>query len=254
MTESGQPSDSGNSQIIDDPAGIADLLQRLLDGAVLIEARPRGSRMLLLTAVVDLDRQRGRFAIDSGRDAELNRAILASEALEISARLDTIPTRFTAGRFTATTGPDGVRFEAELPDRVVYLQKRRYFRAGVGTALDLRCRIAAENLALPGVALLDVRVLDIGIGGLALLCSEAEANALMAAPGPLPFRLRIDRRDGLAATLMARHSAVVTGARGAAARKVGCEFVALDATAEAGLQRLILTLERERIARDRQLR
>ena len=143
-------------------------------------------------------------------------------------------------------------FYTDLPDFMLRIQRRDYFRLSIQASTNLTCIIPIRpyNPAKPDEPeiLREVPVVDISGGGLALLCGEHETelapktvfqNCLVALPDIGTIKINIEVRNNIKIT--ARDDSVTT--------RVGCQFVRLDNQMQSMLQSYIVRLQSENLAK-----
>lgn len=180
-------------------------------------------------------------------DATAARALAAARLTVITSH-DKVKIQF------AVANPRRVEFEglpalgAALPDRLLRLQRRDYYRLTTPAAVPLRC-----SIPLPGGGatdlVVDAQILDLSGGGL----------AIMAPPPGLAFtvdsqfdgcRLELPPSTVIEASLRVRNVFEVTQRGGTRVRRCGCQFVNLPGAALSLIERYIIRVERERKARE----
>jgi len=182
----------------------------------------------------------------------MNRKAAASDKLVFIATHEKVKIQFTLNRLRATVhgGRDALR--GDVPDALLRLQRREYYRLTAPVANPLKCSIPVK-LADGSQTLVATTVIDISGGGLAMMAPpegvEFETDHLFE-------NCRIDLPDvgTLNATLRVRSIFEVTLRSGARVKRSGCQFVDLPAHMTTLIQRYIIRVERERKARESGMR
>lgn len=233
--------------LLHDPASIRAHLQRLIDGRCMLSATGDVGAAGTLTAPLAIEDD--RLWVDVPRSASVLDSLLHCTRLSFEGAIDKITLRFSSGPPVLGSHDGRPALVVPLPQRLLHLQRRELMRreppAG---ALD--CLVPARDPARgqpPTVA----TIRDIGGGGLAVLVADA---TLALAPGDV-LRDCVIELPGLGAvevTLHVRHVSQVRQ-RGRDVRHAGCEFVDLPAATQAKLFRYLMHLDREQLARRREL-
>jgi c-di-GMP-binding flagellar brake protein YcgR len=204
-----------------------------------------GKDMLLtsLAAVAD-----DHLILDYGPSAEMNRKALEVGRHFCVTALDKVRIQFILREFESVQYQGRTAFRCKLPDEVLRLQRREYYRLTTPIVHPLKCTLP---IPLPGggMHVYEANVFDISGGGLGL-----------AAPPPnIPFAVdmqfancRIDLPEVgfVTGTLKVKSLYEITLRSGARMHRAGCEFVNLPGPMMTLIQRYIIKVERERKARE----
>jgi c-di-GMP-binding flagellar brake protein YcgR len=230
---------------VTEPAGITKVLRRLRERREVVHVFPERTDRVLLTAVVDVQPKAGRMLLDCGPDDAVNRQLLAAGAGTAVASDAGVRVLFRLTAVERLELDDGAVFAADLPSALARVQRRRFFRLPLAGRSAVACRIEALGEPAPRYA-----VLDLGIGGLALLEPDAGNLAAWVAGSVHDAVLELGDGNGNAGTMPLRlevlHARRIGGRRGRRA-SVGCRFVALGRRETARLERYIRDEERRRL-------
>jgi len=141
---------------------------------------------------------------------------------------------------------------ADIPDSVLRLQRREYFRLIVPIRLPVKCQIPIPQGEGVPPKNVEVNVVDISAGGIGITTPPAD----VAFDIDMSFeKCQIDLPGVgiLVANLMVRSIFEVSSKDGTPSWRAGCEFVNLVGPMLALLQRYIIKEERERKAREASL-
>lgn len=219
-------------------------LHQLINDGERISVIFEGGKETVLTLLLDIDEARNELIFDWGGSEESNQRLLRSDRNLFVCAPHGVRNQFLAGAVRATTHKQQRAFVTQLPASYTRLQRREYFRLLLPLTRRPLC-----TLMLPSDRPLQVPVVDLSIGGVAL---ELQASALPAFEiGRLLPRVRIDLKKGgahLDVDLEVRNVGIVE--RGEKTfRRIGCRFVELPHGAEHLLQRFITDIQREERAR-----
>jgi len=201
----------------------------------------------LLTTIVDLDGE--AITLDVGNNAEINEQALVADRLFCVTTHDRVRIQFLLHGVRQVQFEGRPAFRAVLPETLLRLQRREYYRLTAPIARPLKCNIPFPSADGMTSRIVDVNVVDISGGGL----------AVMTPPEGMPFapemmfpdcRVELPEVGVLVATLQVRSLFEVTLRTGAQVKRAGCQFLNLPGPMLTLVQRYILKVERERKARE----
>lgn len=228
------------------PAEIMPVMRGLRDRVSQISVFFNEGQDTLLTVLVAVAND--HLIIDISPDDETNRKAVAAKKHFCVTTLDKVRVQFILRGFTLVTYEGRPAFRSVLPDEVLRLQRREYYRLIAPIARPLK---SLMPLPLPdgGQFLHEANVFDISGGGL----------GISAPPVHVPFdtgmqipSCRIDLPEIGIVTCTLKVCSVfdVTLKSGARIKRAGCEFVRLPGPMMTLIQRYIIKVERERKARE----
>lgn len=136
-------------------------------------------------------------------------------------------------------------FYMTLPEKMLRLQRRDYFRLPIPPEVALKCVIPVD--ATSAALATDVTIMDISVGGVALVCKE---NSVRLEEGETYPDCRIDLPGigTLKVTIQVRNTFEITNRHGVVTKHAGCEFMNLNGQMSMLLQRYIAQMQRQLIA------
>lgn len=205
----------------------------------------------LLTTILRVNEQ--GLWLGSGSIEKSNRRILHSHKIIFISSRHQVKVQFVAKRIENALLGECAAFHLPLPDHLLRIQRREYFRLTSPVSTYLKCLIpvlppvtdAAVGTQLPKR---EVTILDISGGGIALVC---EAHDIELLPGKAYPDCRIPLPDvgSISATIKVKNSFEITLRNGKVSKRVGCEFTHLSGEAMTLLQRYIVLLQAELLAK-----
>jgi flagellar brake protein len=233
---------------IDSEVEIAYILRGLMKAGALVTAYFNGGREFAVTAVLSVEPERGFVILDSGANRELNDRLLRNGEINVVSSQDGVRVQFSSRKVEPVSFEGRLAFRIPMPDSVVKLQRREYYRLPTPLLNPLKCEVPA-----PGGARVEMVVADISLGG---VCLVGECGGAALEPGTTLEDCRIALPDAgvVHAHMNVRNSYLVTLKNGATSRRTGCEFLTLGAQQEAMVQRYIIRMERERRVKSASLR
>ena len=218
----------------------------LADHVSLISMIFNGGHDMVLTTLISWGEN--GLLLDFGASEEMNQAALKAEKLFCSAQLDKVEIQFILRGVKRVVVDGRPTFHAPLPESILRLQRREYFRLLTPIVNPLRCKMRC--LDANGAPLsLSSQVVDISVGG----------ACLAGLPADLPLDTDtqfadcvIDLPEGgaVVANLQLRWLADVVSRSGVPSKRAGFEFLRLPHAKSTLIQRYITKTERERKARD----
>lgn len=196
--------------------------------------------------------------LDVGPFPPENKRILLSDKITFVGMHQHVKVQFVAyGILEATFGDDDA-FYLELPDQILRIQRREFFRLNVPVKDALKCTIISEPLnprkpdepAVYREAPREVLVVDISGGGISLLCDENEEELR---PGRIfkDCRIKLPTIGMLIATIEVKNhvKTVASHGRGLKCVRAGCRFINLDSQMSFLLQQYIMLLQSESLTK-----
>ncbi|HPT49170.1 MAG TPA: flagellar brake protein [Accumulibacter sp.] len=242
-----QPEDYGQ-YLLHAKAEVVAILRSLMQKKSLISAYFNDGNTLLLTSVLHVATETGEIVFDSGNDDDVNRKVLQAENFILSASVDSVKVQFTLQKLSESRVAGRLAFRAALPDKVLRLQRREFFR--LATPIAKPVKFSSTIHRPDGSAMLvEASLLDISGGGIGLMASLSLAELLPRGAILKDCRMTLPDEGLLVANLCVRNKFDVTTRAGSHYVRVGCEFMALPGARTSMVQRYITRVERERKAR-----
>lgn len=189
-----------------------------------------------------------KITLDVGPSSDSNRKALAADKLFCVTQLDKVKIQFVLRGITQTEADGRPAFSAKLPESVMRLQRREFFRLMLPVTRPLKCSLVFPPI--DGKALkMECTVADVSGGGMGIVGLPAD---LPIEPGMLLSDVKLDLPEvGLVSGRVQVCSVTQsTNRMGVVSKRAGCEFVNLPGPMMTLLQRYIIKIERERKARE----
>jgi c-di-GMP-binding flagellar brake protein YcgR len=187
-----------------------------------------------------------RLILDIGADEAINRRVLAADNHYCLGQLERVHIQFLLGQFERIEYQGRPAFRAALPQEVLRLQRREYYRLSTPAARPLKCRLTLPAVN-GGVKVLEVNVLDISVGGVGIAFPSDELTLEVGQSIPA-CRIDLPEIGIIKSALCVRHLGPYF-AGNHTLQRAGCEFVNLPGPQKTLIQRYIIKVERERKAR-----
>jgi flagellar brake protein len=226
---------------IDAPREVASMLKQLEKGCVPITLGARDGRCVDATLWAS-DAARGKvcFNVDAS-DPALPALVEGAKVIAV-AYLASVKLQFEAADPVLVHGGGTSTLQCSHPREVFRIQRRSAFRVRPPMRHAPVARFAPTD---PGAAAPALRVLDLSIGGCALLLTP-EAPPMRVGVVAQQVAIELDADTRFTVDLRLQHVTALNFASGNA--RLGCEFVRIEPGALRTLQRFIdLTQKRERL-------
>lgn len=197
---------------------------------------------LLLTSVLNVDPDAEVVLLDYGSNEVLNQHILQSEKIIFVTSLDKVKVQWVSTNIVKDTYEGRHAFRIKLPDEVLRLQRREYYRLTTPIINPLKCRIPTNQ----GLTV-EVALADISAGGIGVIISQPlgvvfEVGAIFSG-----CRVELPGMGAAEFTLVIKNTWEITMKNGSKSLRAGCQFVDMRPGVQAMIQRYIIKLEQERI-------
>lgn len=212
-------------------ASVVALLRQLMRQAEPILTVFNDGQTTLTTTILHVDSDKGIVVMEYGQDPELNRQLLASRDILFDIKQNSIILQFTAPLVRQARLKGESVFVIALPDMVLRLQRREYFRLDTSSA-NMSCTLTANGATY--VYTID----DISVGGLGL---EDNSRAMEFVPFQVfaNAQVNIDGMGPMSMKLQVRNNLDTTNLDGKPIKRIGMAFMELTPEQENRLQRYI---------------
>lgn len=218
-------------------------LKSIIKNGYMVTVFSNKGKTFILTRILDVDAKAQTLVFDWGSEPDTNLQMLASERNVFVCSPDGVKTQFITGQVREIAYKGAPAFEVSLPDQVIKLQRREFFRIRTPVGQPLIC-----TLGNYGGAPLELQVFDISLGGMALWLPELTMPGFEIGAQYSPCVVDIKPFGQLNLTLEVRHRLPVQLRNGLEAMRIGCTFLHLPMYMESLIQRYVGQLERERRA------
>jgi c-di-GMP-binding flagellar brake protein YcgR len=222
------------------------VLRSLVSAADRITVHFHEGRDFFLSTLLTVDN--AGIVLDCGGNAEINRLAQEADRLYCVTNHEKVLVQFLLRELQSCLFEGKPAFRAPLPESVLRLQRREYYRLTAPVAHPLKCRIPMP-VTHDAHLTVEASVLDISGGGLAVI---KPPSGMTLAPG-MEFancRVELPEIGVLVATLQIKSLFEVTLRTGAQVTRAGCQFIDLPGPMLTLVQRYIIKVERERKARE----
>ncbi|MFY9329871.1 MAG: flagellar brake protein [Georgfuchsia sp.] len=221
---------------------IVYLVRSIMKHNALITAYFNAGREFILTSIVGIDPANNVLLLDLGPDEDLNKRLVESKQLLLTTTHQHVKVKFSGTAATRVIHEGHAAIRIGIPQQLVRMQRREYYRIATGIVNPLKCKII-----LPfdgGDDMAEITVLDISCGGLALIDQH---HAIDLEPGNSydECNLALSDVDVIAAGLKVCNTYEVTLRNGLTCKRSGCQFIDMQESDRSRVQRYITRLERD---------
>lgn len=250
MSEEKRPGGASGSSPLDlakytlsSPLEVAHHLKTIANQGHMVTVFSNKGKTFILTRFLQVDAKSRTLVFDWGADPETNTQMLGSERNVFVCSPEGVKTQFITGQARKVDFEGRPAFEVTLPEQVIKLQRREFFRIRTPVGTPVMCTIAdyPDNP-------IDLQLFDISLGGLSLWLPSLNTPGFEL--GKQYFRCSMELRPFgvLPCAMEVRHRLPVTLRNGQDAVRIGTSFLGLPSSMENLIQKYVGQLERERRA------
>lgn len=207
-----------------------------------------GDENFILTTLLGVNAQ-GMW-LEVGSFPPENTQILLSDELTFVSVHQHVKIQFVAHHIKKDLFENNEVFYMELPDCLMRLQRRNFFRTSIPSSSPVKCIINIQPEKTGGITIIRaVPIVDISGGGIGLLCEEDE-NTLLPDKTFSDCQIAIPDIGTLIVSIEVRNVIVFTALNDVIHKHVGCRFINLDNQMATLLQSYVTLLQRERLLLD----
>ena len=235
-----------NSYQVHSRREILTLLRALEQQRQLITMLVNGSPDAVITSVLGVDEENNALIIDRVSDPAMNQRIVESDSLSFESVLDRIRIMFIVTEAQECSYEDLPALSVPIPDSVIRLQRREYYRVPTPITNPVRCTLPIQHEL--GTETVTLTLQNVSGGGVALIDDKKVLDATF---GTIyrDCRIHLPGNTVVVTALEVRNCQDVTLPTGKSVRRIGCLFIELPPAMLAAIQRYITKLEREQNAK-----
>lgn len=227
------------------PKEICQILTELAKNKALLNVSFNYGQDQCLTSVIGVNADKGVAYLDMGLDDGFNKRLLDATHL-IFSKDDGIKVRWTSHKVVVVKLKDGQALKIALPQQLVRLQRREFYRSSTHVVNPAVCRLPYCNPLLPEQpAFIDLMLVDASMGGIGVILSEPIPASLDINQTFARCQIKIPEYGELTVTLNLRYCIETTTVNGSHRHRLGFEFRELSHAQQRLIQRYVTDLERE---------
>jgi c-di-GMP-binding flagellar brake protein YcgR len=222
---------------------VVQILRSLNDHADSLAVYFDQGRNFILTALLEVRPTQETFVFDLGSNKEMNDRLLLSDKLIFVGMQDGIRVQWSTGRAAKAQYGGSEAFVAWLPQTVLRLQRRDYFRVVLPVTMEARCHIPDAQTGREGLP-----IHDISIGGLCVVANDALARSQVLDRFERCTIALGDPLGEIHQALELRHVTPISLRGGKSQVRVGLRFLSMAASDQAKIQRFLVKVEQTKRA------
>ena len=239
------PNDDYHQYAIASRIEINQLLHGIVRQTAMVTASV-GNDDSFLTTIIAIDEDEEYLLLERGRQTEQAQRVLRKQRLLCSTSLDKVKIQFVCEEIAAVEYDGDPAFKCALPQEMMRLQRREYYRMAIPVAAPVKCTLSAMDGG-GAQAAVQLNPLDISCGGIAVVTPPEMFSpelgthyaCIIHLPGIPALRTKVQARNGFMLKL----------ANGKLTQRSGFAFVNLPESMLSAIQRYIMNVERERRTR-----
>ena len=201
-----------------------------------------------LTNVISVDVHNHAVYLDIGIDDAFNDRLLASHHVVFS-KDDGIRLKWTSEQLTLATLKDGKAIKIALPQKLMRLQRREFFRLATPIVNPVSCIIPIPNEENPDAdRTLELTLVDVSLGGVGVIAANPLDEVLAIGANFDKCKINFPEVGETSLTLQVRNITPITMKDGAAKYRVGLQFISPSRGNEGLINRYTFNLERQAMA------
>ena len=206
-------------------------------------------REFFLSTILAVDEENRRILFDAPRLHEQIQHALSAQQITLSTIVDRIKIQCRLSPFELITIDDHPILSCKLPEQMLRLQRRDFFRIETPRHPPVRCKLAKFDTEAHSRTF-DFPLHDISGGGMCLTGKIEYAEQFVLGELFADCRLEIPGESVTSVNLRVKEVSRIETSDGEPLLRLGCEFVNLPGTRLALIERYITRLERERKTKD----
>lgn len=226
---------------------IVSLLTSMMEKNQLLSLFIKGGSESVITSILDIDEDDGNVIIDAAPSAMLNDSIASSNRIGFEALYNSIRITFVVDKARKVEYQNRPALQISIPDSLVRLQRREFFRIPTPIAKPLRCTF---RITQPDGSFITIITLlnNISAGGVGI---TDEKKILPVTPGVIYEDCQLELNDNtlVSVKLQIRDCKEFKMTNGKTVNRFGCQFIDIPRAVLGAIQRFITKLEREQNAK-----
>ncbi len=239
---------SNNDYMLRSRGEVLTILRSLLEKGTLMTVHFNQGYDFLMTSLLKISAESNSMVLDVGSNAEMNQRALASDKLICISNLDKVKIQFVLRGIKLIQHEGRPAFLASIPEALLRLQRREYYRLTLPVMHPVKCIIPFKNQHNHTINI-EAKILDISGGGIGIIgqTDDVQLETGLLIPN---CRIELPNVGTIITTLGVRSVFEVTLRSGVRSKRSGCQFMDLPGQMQIMIQRYIIKMERERKARE----
>lgn len=242
-----EQSDDYSKYLLHSKSEILAVLRSIIQKKAMLTVHFDQGKSFFLTSMLSLSPDNRDFIFDVSSNDETNRKALQANKLISTTVVDKVKVQFSLNGLSSTQSEGRPAFMGAIPETLLRLQRREYFRLTTPVAAPVKLCAAVNSDQ--GVQAVETPLFDISGGGVGLMATQNQALFFRKGDTLDDCKILLPGEGLLVVALCVRNMLDVTTRSGSRYVRVGCQFVDLPPSRLTAVQRYITRVERERKAR-----
>lgn len=227
---------------------IGQILADLVKNKAMINVSFNQGQDECLTSIVAVDRIKNVAYLDIGIDEGFNKRLLASDSVTFS-KEEGVKVRWTSTSVSEVKLQDGAALKIALPQSLVRLQRREYFRLSTPIVNPVPCIIPYVDPENPDEDnSMELTLVDVSLGGIGAIAAHPLHPALVEGARFDGCKIKFPDIGETNLTLCVRNIKQTILRDRSTRHRIGFEFIEPSRGNQGLIQRYVTKLEREAIA------
>ena len=234
--------------IVHNEKEIIQILTDLAKQNVMLKATFNDGNDVYLTTVISVDVRHHAVHLDIGRDDAFNVRLLASDHV-VFTKDDGVRIKWQSTRITEVNLKDGRAIKIALPNEMVRLQRREYFRLATPRVNPVPCQIPIVDENDPDQErLLELTLVDVSLGGVGVIAQDPLDPVLLEAASFDRCKISFPDVGVTSLTLKLKYIIPLHMKDGSVKHRIGFHYIDPSRGNQGLIQRYTFQLERLAIA------
>jgi c-di-GMP-binding flagellar brake protein YcgR len=178
-----------------------------------------------LTNVISVDAHNNAVYLDVGIDEAFNSRLTASHHVVFS-KDDGIRIRWMSTHITLATLKDGKAIKIAIPQKLMRLQRREYFRLATPIVNPVPCVIPVSDAANPDLnGIIELTLLDVSLGGIGAIAADPLDELLVVGASFDKCKISFPEVGETSLTLQVRNITPIVPKEGVVNHRIGFQFI-----------------------------
>lgn len=201
-----------------------------------------------LTNVISVDANNHAVYLDIGIDESFNNRLLASHHVVFS-KDDGIRIKWTSAQVSLATLKDGKAIKIALPQKLMRLQRREFFRLATPIVNPVPCIIPIVDEANPdSERALELTLVDVSLGGVGAIAADPLDELFVIGASFNQCKINFPEVGETSLMLQVRNITAITMKDGVIRHRIGLQFISPSRGNEGLINRYTYNLERQSMA------
>ncbi len=201
-----------------------------------------------LTTVIEVDAQHHAVYLDIGLDEKFNARLLVSHHVVFS-KDDGVRIKWLSAHISLATLKDGKAIKVALPQKLMRLQRREFYRLATPIINQVSCKIPIFDQANADEdKILELTLIDVSLGGIAAITSNPLDKSFVIGASFNKCKINFPDVGETSLSLQVRNITPITMKDDSTKNRIGFQFIKPSRGNESLINRYTYNLERIEIA------